>query len=65
MELAERCRTGRTPSGPLVPAKEGAGARCSFCGKRKTSDRALLTGPANICGECLSVCQQILIDSVA
>jgi hypothetical protein len=63
--LAERCREGRSPAGPLVPAKEGSRARCSFCAKRKASDRALLTGPANICGECLSVCRQILIDSVA
>jgi hypothetical protein len=65
VELAERCREGHAPAGPLVPAKVGSAARCFFCGKRSTRDRALLTGPANICGECLSVCRQILIDSVA
>jgi hypothetical protein len=48
----------------LALAREGTKARCSFCDKRRTTERSLLTGPAaNICGECLLVCRQILLDS--
>jgi hypothetical protein len=51
-------------SGSLSLAGEDAKARCSFCSKRRATDRPLLIGPgANICGECLSVCRQILMDS--
>jgi hypothetical protein len=50
--------------GSLAPAKEGSKARCSFCRKGRTADRSLFTGSAgNLCGECLSVCRQILTDS--
>ncbi len=66
LESAERILSGSVPSavGSLVPAGERARARCSFCGKRRGAGRPLLTGPeGNICGECLNVCQQILIDS--
>ena len=67
--LAEKSRTG-SPSpatrGSWVPAKAGAKARCSFCRKRRTTDRTLLTRQAgSICGECLDVCRQILTDSTA
>ena len=51
---------GRGPSGgPMTLAAEDAKRRCSFCGKRK----ARLSGPANVCRECLDACRQILIDS--
>jgi hypothetical protein len=66
--LAEQSMAGAHPAarGSLALAREGARARCSFCGKQRTTDRPLLTGPAaNICGECLGVCRQILIDSAA
>jgi hypothetical protein len=44
-------------------AGESSRARCSFCGKGRSSERPLLTSPAGgICGECLAVCRQILID---
>jgi len=65
--LAEQGLSGSSPaavrrSWSLV--REHAKARCSFCGKRRATDRPLLTGPgANICGECLDVCRQILIDN--
>ncbi|MBZ5498989.1 MAG: hypothetical protein LAP85_21530 [Acidobacteriia bacterium] len=63
---AEESMTGSSPYGSLALAGEGARARCSFCGKGRTSDRLLLTGPrGNVCGECLNVCRQILIDSAA
>lgn len=64
---AEQSMTpGPTPAlpGSLARAKEGSKARCAFCRKGRTADRALLTGSAgNICGECLSLCRQILTDS--
>ena len=66
--LAEKSMTAgsRPPHGSLVLAGERTRARCSFCGKRRETDRPLLTGPkANICGKCLLVCRQILLDSAA
>ena len=67
--IAEKSMTGsHIPAlqGSLAFAKEGSRARCSFCKKGRTTDRPLLTGSAgNICGECLNVCRQILIDSPA
>src|SRR5258708_17150354 len=64
--LAERAKNGgsRAARGSLTLAKEGAKARCSFCRKRRTADRPLLTSSAaSICGECLHACQQIIVDS--
>ncbi len=67
VDSAERSVTSGIPAagyGSLVPAGEHSTARCSFCGKRRTVSRQLLTGPTgNICGECLDVCRQILVDS--
>jgi hypothetical protein len=45
-------------------AADGEKGRCSFCGKRRTVDRRLLSGTSGrICSECLGVCRQILVDS--
>jgi hypothetical protein len=55
----ERLLSGSNP-GPgdtLRLAVEGAGKKCSFCGRRKA------IGRAGICGECVALCRQILIDS--
>jgi ClpX C4-type zinc finger len=36
-------------------------ALCSFCRKRRTRERVVIsTSDANICGDCLGVCRQIL-----
>ena len=64
---AERDTGGRSRArsggGFFVPAKEGTRGRCAFCGKRRARQRPLLTGPnANICGECMQLCRQILSD---
>jgi hypothetical protein len=64
--LAEQSLAGSSAAvhDALALAGENARARCSFCGKRRATDRPLLTGPAaNICGECLCVCRHILTDS--
>jgi hypothetical protein len=65
--FAEQSLGGRSAGsahGSLVVAREDTKGKCSFCGKRRTSDRQLLTGPAaSVCSECLDVCRQILIDS--
>ena len=60
--MAERAMTGGTKgSGELRPAKEGDRGRCSFCSKKKSDKRGLVIGPAaNICGECLRICREIL-----
>jgi len=48
----------------MALAGEGSKVRCSFCRKGRAAERPLLTGSAgNICGECLDVCRQVLIDS--
>ena len=48
-------------SGELRLATAKANGRCSFCSKKKSDKRPLVTGPAaNICGECLRICQEIL-----
>jgi hypothetical protein len=61
VECGEEGRRGDSRSaGPLHLAKEGAKGRCSFCAKRKTERRQLLTGAANICVECLRACREIL-----
>ena len=64
--LADQVKNGgsRAARGSLTLAREGSKARCSFCRKRRTADRPLLTSSAaSICGECLHVCQQIIMDS--
>ena len=60
--IAERAMTGSTRSaGELRQAREGEKGRCSFCSKKKSHKRPLVTGPAaNICGECLRICREIL-----
>jgi hypothetical protein len=48
----------------LAMASDDAKVRCSFCRKRRSTDRAVLTGPAgSICTQCLNVCRQIVADS--
>jgi hypothetical protein len=64
--LAEQTKDGgsRAARGSFTLVAEGAKARCSFCRKRRTADRPLLTSSAaSICGECLQTCQQIITDS--
>jgi hypothetical protein len=34
--------------------------RCGFCRNRGIGSRSLVTGPANVCNECLVVCREIL-----
>ncbi len=54
----------RSASGALlILAGDTSKTRCSFCGKRRASERPVLKGRGNICGECLKICRQILIDS--
>jgi hypothetical protein len=52
--------------GSPVLVREGARARCSFCGKRRAKGRQLVAGPAaSVCRECLKLCRQILDDRAA
>jgi hypothetical protein len=58
--LAERVAEGFRGDGRLIKSTS-AMARCSFCGKRRTTDRQVVAGgDARVCGECLQVCRQIL-----
>lgn len=60
--VAGRVERATTKSaGPLKLAKTGSRERCTFCHKRATDTRALVTGPAaHICGECLRICREIM-----
>jgi hypothetical protein len=60
--MAERALAGSTrSSGELRRAKGSDKGRCAFCSKKQSDKRPLVTGPAaNICGECLHICQEIL-----
>ena len=62
---AEKSMTQKpTSRDGLVLTREDAKARCSFCRKRCATDRPVLKGSAaSICGPCLNVCRQILMDS--
>jgi hypothetical protein len=57
---AERTLTAGTDRGSVVLSKSLT-ARCSFCHRRKSAERPLIAQPsANICGECLRLCREIL-----
>ena len=58
VENAERVMDGKTKPGLQLVA--GARVRCSFCRKRAGGDRPVVSGPANVCGDCLRVCREIL-----
>jgi ClpX C4-type zinc finger len=57
--------------GALPPSRESAlalartgRAECSFCGKRRSSERLLVIGPtSNICQACVATCRQVITDS--
>src|SRR6476646_2731697 len=58
--LAEKALATKRQSGAFGPAKSPL-ARCSFCRKRHTATREVIAAAeAMVCGDCLSVCQQIL-----
>jgi hypothetical protein len=65
--VAGKSITGSKASGSsrlFILVKEGSRARCSFCSKSRTADRLVFASSAgNICGECLDVCRQVLVDS--
>jgi hypothetical protein len=59
VDVALAAADGGARAGPITLAGEGDRARCSFCGKG--GDRPMAkAASANICGECLAVCQDIL-----
>jgi hypothetical protein len=60
--MAERAmKVGTKGSGELRQARQGETGRCSFCSKKKSDKRPLVTGPAaNVCSPCLRICREIL-----
>lgn len=56
----EPIAAGESGRGDLARVAHRARQRCSFCRKRAADGRPLVTGPANICGDCLRVCREIL-----
>jgi hypothetical protein len=60
---AERALMDRSSGGALALAKGGK-AECSFCGKRRSGEKAMIIGPeSNVCDACVGLCRQILEDS--
>ena len=58
---ASRVERGAVKTGPLRLAKAGLLERCTFCHKRPSKTRVVVTGTdANICSECLRVCREIM-----
>jgi hypothetical protein len=57
---AGRVERGKA-GGPLKLAKIGSRERCTFCHKRASDARAVVTGPAaHICGECIRICREFM-----
>ena len=58
---AESALSGR-PKPPFQASPSRAlSGRCSFCGKRESSDRRLAPSPSGrVCNECLTTCREIL-----
>ena len=47
--------------GPLKLAKSGSRERCTFCHKRPSDTRQVVTGPsAHICSDCSRICREIM-----
>jgi hypothetical protein len=59
---AGRVERGTTKSSaPLKMAKTGSRERCTFCHKRPSDARQVITGPvAHICSDCLRICREIM-----
>ena len=59
-------RGSPAPDTPVVAAAAESRARCTFCRKRVSDRRRVLSGKvANVCGDCLRVCRDILDGRVA
>jgi hypothetical protein len=80
VELARRVvssgSAAGTPLGRIHPVLEqDGGTRCRFCGKRRdevanmaampAESGATFAGPAAICVECLSLCNEIIVEELA
>src|SRR5262245_21350995 len=63
---AGRVERGQGKAGALKTAKTGSRDRCTFCHKRSSDARTVITGPAaNICSDCLRTCREIMETSAA
>lgn len=61
VEAAERVINAADDGhGALRRVGSGTRYRCGFCSKRANGKRSLVTGPANVCSECLRICREIL-----
>jgi ATP-dependent protease Clp ATPase subunit len=55
--LAEGVLAG---SGDLKRISRSGRDRCSFCRKRANRQTPIISGPQNICMDCLRICREIL-----
>ena len=61
---AERIVAGRPSRGETWSLDAGPQSRCSFCNLKRSKVHAMVGGPASICDQCLTLCRQIIGDSV-
>lgn len=61
VEAAERAAGGkRDARRGMHLAPPGSRERCDFCRKRAGDGRSVVTGPPNVCTDCLRICREIL-----
>ena len=58
-------RGGPQGDGRLTHVSGGTRSRCDFCRKRGNGKRSMVTGPRNVCSDCLRICRDILSSRVA
>jgi bacterioferritin-associated ferredoxin len=62
--IAGHGQTARTPIATIQQVSEGTGAQCSFCRKHRRQVAAMASAGDTlmICGECVELCGEILIE---
>ena len=61
IEAAERAMNGTHDGrGAVKPVSVRTRYRCDFCNKKANEKRSLVSGPPNVCSECLRICREIL-----
>lgn len=57
---AERVVAATASAGETWALEDDPRARCAFCDIRRSKVQAMVSGPATICDQCLTLCRQIV-----
>jgi len=60
LQQANKTLRGTAQVAAFAVASRRSSSKCSFCGKRGPDRQVVTTAEANICNECLGICQQII-----